>query len=251
MTCHIFGCTNDFLGIYDVNFEGQRYEHCSAHSDKSFVWSGEAFEYYRLLEGEFLRTNQVLPLTPGQETLPVHSRPLAEMLVRVCGQIELVFRDWLNHYQLDSVTDIDRFRSDNSRVTIDDYADLFASKLNDQNYSTVKIRPLAICYEPFKNWTKGAPPKWWSAHNRIKHNGYLHRNLGTLENLIHSLAGLFLINCRHPNAHHYLQKYYLPFQPDQQGGITRTIEKYFSPLHEREYLFSIKAGFSTTFCGEP
>lgn len=127
MTCHISGCNNNSLGIYDVYFEGQKYEHCSAHSKERFVWSGEAFEYYRLLESEFLRTSQVLPLTPGQEALPVYSRPLAEMLVRVCGQIELVFRDWLNHYQLDSAANIDRFRQDNSRVTIDDYADLFAS----------------------------------------------------------------------------------------------------------------------------
>lgn len=41
---------------------------------------------------------------------------------------------------------------------------------------------------PFRNWTRNNGPSWWTAHNRLKHSEYEHKQQGNLQNATNAIA---------------------------------------------------------------
>jgi hypothetical protein len=48
---------------------------------------------------------------------------------------------------------------------------------------------------PFQDMTETTSPKWWSAHNKLKHDNQPNYRLGNLENCLNSLAAVVLLSC--------------------------------------------------------
>lgn len=46
--------------------------------------------------------------------------------------------------------------------------------------------------KPWKNWTAGVPPNWWTSHNKVKHHRHTHFQEATLENCLLALSALFI-----------------------------------------------------------
>ncbi len=47
--------------------------------------------------------------------------------------------------------------------------------------------------QPFCGWTRGKPPAWWSAYNKVKHSEYKHAEEGNLQNATNAVAAVEII----------------------------------------------------------
>lgn len=132
------------------------------------------------------------------------------MLFQTASQVETFFKqaltdDSLNHSQQINQTKLTECRTKlqkNQQISIGEFREVF-----DPYYQLSKWRigigkPFLPYDEiqPFLQFSKKHSPEWWLAYNKVKHDMFNNRIHGNLENLLHALAGLFLLNVLHrPN----------------------------------------------------
>ncbi|MBI4329444.1 MAG: hypothetical protein HY685_06230 [Chloroflexi bacterium] len=84
--------------------------------------------------------------------------------------------------------------------------------------------------QPFSEWTRSAPPSWWTAHNKIKHSEYLNAHEGNLRNAMNAVAALELIlksATQNEKGTRLFSSWGAPWKPGQRG--TEHIERLFDP----------------------
>jgi hypothetical protein len=161
--------------------------------------SGYSLRMFQILENEIINYFNYIPIEYylGDKRKDVFSPRLSELLIRICSQIDIFFRNW------------NAVQSKNPKMHID--------KLQFGNYKAIdmilddKDNKIKIIYTdeiliPFNNW-KINDPAWWTAYNHVKHNGFDHKTEGNLFNVIESLSALFLLNCIHEKTQLQLVKY--------------------------------------------
>ena len=64
------------------------------------------------------------------------------------------------------------------------------------NFTSIEVHlPLYnISLAPFGEWKENKTPSWWTANNKVKHHRDTHFNHASLENLLLSGAGLYVLN---------------------------------------------------------
>lgn len=58
--------------------------------------------------------------------------------------------------------------------------------------------------KPFDPFLPKKYPAWWQAYNRVKHGSYEDMCDGTLDNLVHAVGALFVLNVIHKDSQYYL-----------------------------------------------
>lgn len=64
------------------------------------------------------------------------------------------------------------------------------------NFTSVKVEipRYDIILQPWQSWDSNQTPTWWTAYNKVKHNRDSHYEKANLENVLKSIAGLFISN---------------------------------------------------------
>jgi hypothetical protein len=57
----------------------------------------------------------------------------------------------------------------------------------------VIVRKHGLTLTPWVNWDKDKTPKWWSSHNKVKHERNYHFKEGNLINALNSVAALYVL----------------------------------------------------------
>lgn len=78
------------------------------------------------------------------------------------------------------------------KLEIDDFFDFYSQYAPDlpKGYIDVAGVPEAYRLQPFWGWSKGQPPRWWTAHNKIKHSEYDNIKQGNLQNATNAVAAV-------------------------------------------------------------
>ena len=168
-------------------------------SGVGYFWSGASFDAYAIIEEDFLKILNVIPLESG--TLNYYSPRFGDILLRVGSNVDIFFREWLRTPELNKDPRVKRIKKKEYNIKI--YQDIFYDNyLKDER---VTVRQLSKDVIPFSRWTDKSPPEWWTAHNEIKHDGYSNRQSATLKNALRGLAGLFVLHCANRYSFSYLK----------------------------------------------
>ncbi len=57
----------------------------------------------------------------------------------------------------------------------------------------VTLPRCGLTLTPWIHWRATSPPRWWTAHNKVKHERNDHFKEGNLQNALNAMAGLFLL----------------------------------------------------------
>ncbi len=58
----------------------------------------------------------------------------------------------------------------------------------------VEISMYDLEFMPFQAWSNNITPDWWTANNKIKHERHTHFTFASLQNLLGTVAALFITN---------------------------------------------------------
>lgn len=77
--------------------------------------------------------------------------------------------------------------------SINQYQDKITAFRDIPTFEVVLPR-FGLSLTPWSSWSKpGAPPLWWTAHNKIKHHRDSECHRGNLKNALNAVAGLFVM----------------------------------------------------------
>ncbi len=173
-------------------------------SEDNMFSSGYSMEIYKTIENDFINYIKYVPLDSEFEKthLEVCSPILADLLLRICSQVEIFFTEWVKLLNFDDKNDADLMRGfkidkNGKRITpkIFDYIDFIDTQVGLKQ-EKVKVRPLNNKkLLPFSNPPDSNVPPWWTAYNKSKHDGFREKKRANLNNVMTSLSGLFLLHC--------------------------------------------------------
>jgi hypothetical protein len=101
--------------------------------------------------------------------------------IESCGLIESIFKEIGGE--------------EGKKYNLKDYSELVENDLDLEVAISLFTDQSILFLNPFSNWTK-APPTWWSAYNKLKHDRLNNYNESTYENAIHAMAGLHQVISR-------------------------------------------------------
>lgn len=171
--------------------------------------SGAAWSSYEALEQDLMHIVEFIPLEFKQYT--VVSYRLLNVILATCSQVDSVFRALIrNGYAGDypdraRLTEIIRLAQGRGRRRLDilDYAEVF-EPVYGLSQKEVEIVRNGDRLAPFGSFSSAQrnerSPRWWAAHNRLKHDYYENHKEATLLNALNTLSALFLLNCIVPSA---------------------------------------------------
>jgi hypothetical protein len=166
---------------------------------------------YQSFENEFLNFLEVVPYE--KQNKDTWSPKLVSILQNCCRMIDSIFKA--------SVPPNTKPKKE-KKFTIEDYREIFSQKLGlSTSRCLVYISP-PFFLEPFNEWQSPQnpqPPKWWSVHNRIKHDGLANMHLATVDTTLIALCGLFGLIAKH----HEMSAEILRHQWLNRGGVNPSI----------------------------
>lgn len=154
-----------------------------------FFRSGHSLKLFQILENDLVEYLKYISIDyyKGDERQKIFSPKLSELLIRIGSQIDIFFRNWdIVHSQNPSVN-IKKLKFGNYKAI---------NKFINLNDDLLIISETGEILYPFKDWIK-EDPCWWTAYNKVKHNGFDYKECGNLFNVIESLSALFMLNCLH------------------------------------------------------
>lgn len=139
---------------------------------------------YHIIENDFKKLFDYIELNDNNKN--TFSHRIYELILRICTEFELNCKGILeeNGYN----------RSGNLNIT--DYFKINASsKLNEYEVRLNVWTPAPLTIKPFQDWNSSIFTSllWFQNYNSVKHNRNTNFNLASLENLVNSIAGLFVI----------------------------------------------------------
>jgi hypothetical protein len=135
---------------------------------------------YKDLEESFRFVN------PSKEQLKVHSFRFYELLVRACTEFESLCKDKVSELKLS------KNKSDDFNII--DFHLLNAHFENKPSRISVGFTfsdPLFV--RPLEGWNASHSLGWYQAYNNVKHNRVGQFELANMENVLNSIAALFII----------------------------------------------------------
>ncbi len=103
------------------------------------------------------------------------------LIIESCGLIESIFKEIGGE--------------EGKKYNLKDYSKLVEHNLDLEVAISLFIDQSILFLNPFINWTK-APPTWWLAYNKLKHDRLNNYNESTYENAINAMAGLHQVISR-------------------------------------------------------
>ena len=192
-----------------------------------YFGSGYAVDMYHILEKDLLKFLEYMPLyvyDAPQKREKIHSPKLAELLVRIGYNIDIFLKHLMEKRNLESDV-IQRYNAESKRPILSIRTwNMGKYKLGEPelrlNDEWVKQIFEGKIY-PFKD-RNSKTPKWWTAYNKIKHDGYDKKERGHLENVLNALAGFFILICKFNHISHKMLYYdYLAVNPQFYRDILK------------------------------
>ncbi len=135
-----------------------------------------------MLEGKFINTLNYVELS--KHNYNTYSNEYAALLQSIGAELDSFFKVFCNL----------------QKSTITDYAKYITTNYPDVLTQEIEINAYGISFEPFKNWSTQQPGKslsWWTAFTDIKHNRTANINKASLENVMHILGALCLLEMKY------------------------------------------------------
>ena len=142
----------------------------------NFYW-----KYYIHLENEFINTTEFVML--DENNFETFSIEYQKLLLAIGSECEIIFRELCG------------FASDDRSKNIADFRDeIKSSNLMDLN-NHVHIMGVSSLssIEPFVETWPNQTPTWWREYNNVKHGRTLNYKKANLENVLYTLASLYLL----------------------------------------------------------
>lgn len=142
----------------------------------NFYW-----KYYIHLENEFINTTEFVML--DENNFETFSIEYQKLLLAIGSECEIIFRELCG------------FASDDTSKNIADFRDeIKSSNLMDLN-NHVHIMGVSSLssIEPFGETWPNQTPTWWREYNNVKHGRTLNYKKANLENVLYTLASLYLL----------------------------------------------------------
>lgn len=79
--------------------------------------------------------------------------------------------------------------------TIIEYATTLLRTYSGLIFVEVSIPRSGISFVPWRGWTPGRAPTWWSSYNNVKHERNVYFKEANLGNVLHAVAGLCVLVC--------------------------------------------------------
>lgn len=164
------------------------------------------WQTYLKIENEMLEISKYIYITdePDDSQLNVFSPYIADLLIRVCVEIEAISKEL--YHNLGG----EKKRGYNSLKF-----DVECLKKIDMTYKTSKKMVYVSCpmfnltkdnnrmFRPLNKAHKTQGTAWESAYQAIKHDRYESLSKGTVRNLLHALGALYLLNIYNRNVKLY------------------------------------------------
>ena len=180
----------------------------------NYLEQGYHIDRYHALEKDLLEFLEFIPLEfyPCRARQCIRSTYLADLLLRIGSNIDIFFKKTIecNREEESWKGKIAVMR----RKDWNGYKELEPIlKLSDEYVTIISTTETEKLY-PFRQegkcdglpWSeKGVSLAWWNSYNKVKHEGRFDR--ATLDNVIQSLAALFILICRDKVKH--VRKFYL------------------------------------------
>ncbi|CAI3548293.1 hypothetical protein [Clostridium neonatale] len=145
------------------------------------------FQYYLVLEDDFIKTTKYVQL--NIRNYKTFSIEYTKQYQAICSEIDVLCKEICNSLG----TTAGNFK---------EYTNVILGNFNDITSKIINVGlNTKINLEPFKDWSDDPnynSPKWWKEYNSVKHNRNENFENANLENVLNSLAGLYI-----------LEKYYL------------------------------------------
>lgn len=139
--------------------------------------NNEKWRCFLMLEKDFITIQEYVEFNTNN--YKSYSIKFRSIISQACSEIDIIFK-LICGFPLDE------------RKELDDYFGYF--QMNHQEFITTEISlPLYNInnISPWLDWKKGVPPSFWTANNKLKHQGTLEQ--ANLKNSLFSLAALFTL----------------------------------------------------------
>ncbi len=103
------------------------------------------------------------------------------LIIESCGLIESIFKEMEGNEE--------------ERYGLKKYSELLEPYLDLEVAISIFLHPPIQFLNPFHDWTN-APPTWWLAYNKLKHDRLNNYDIATYENVILAISGLHQIISR-------------------------------------------------------
>ncbi|NFL87492.1 hypothetical protein FDB24_14820 [Clostridium botulinum] len=141
------------------------------------------WQYYLALEDDFIKTIRYVQL--NIDNYKTFSTEYIKQYQAICSEIDVVSKE------------ICRFYGDNRAKKFDQYTPVILNQYTDIKTKIINVGfNSKIQIQPFKDWQSNPnykSPKWWSHYNSVKHNRNTNFKDANLENVLNSLAGLYIL----------------------------------------------------------
>jgi hypothetical protein len=124
-------------------------------------------------------------IEPNDDCPAVYSHRIYELFIRTCTEIESNMKNILrtNGYTKEGNWNINDYKRLEPAMKLSDYKVLINFWNNGRGTSIV----------PFKNWASGRILTWYDNYGQVKHSREDKFHLASLDNLVESICGLFII----------------------------------------------------------
>lgn len=145
---------------------------------------------YLYLESRVIETEHYVAF--ADENLKTFSNVYEELLISICSELESVFIEWVgktnNTANINTYIKKIIFRKEND---FDKEIRVFLSDVKINPFSDLKS---FLCeLNEYKKIDSKIHLKWWYSYNKIKHDKSNYYKLANLENVLHSLAAIFIV----------------------------------------------------------
>lgn len=110
-----------------------------------------------------------------------YSIEIARLFLAACSEVDVVLKQLCKALNPNSTAD-----------SIHAYHIEIVNTLHNFKEFEVILPRYEMTLKPWTDWTKGQPPFWWNAHNKVKHHRHQHFDKANLKNCLNSIAALYI-----------------------------------------------------------
>lgn len=153
------------------------------------------WDYYQALEDDLAKLARYIHFST--DNLNTYSIEFARLLMAATQEIDVLFRQICAKHD-DKAESESGYRAFFGKG---DYVKIRGIEIS--------VRGYALKFTPFKEWID-APPVWWTANNKIKHERHSHFDHASLKNVLCAMSALLIANIYYASACGTLEKHLVP-----------------------------------------
>lgn len=146
------------------------------------------WSYYLAIEEDFIKTLRYVEL--NEANYKTFSIEYVKQYQTICSEFDTICKEICLFYVKEDVGEIEKEKIDwnikkYSEIILENYPKVIEEQVVVKTYKDIKL-------SPYKEW-KYQSPKWWKEYNSVKHKRNENFLYANLENVINSLAALYIL----------------------------------------------------------